>query len=138
MDGSGKMAPMTHEPVRSTPTDLEGMRDELAGLEATLHRPAPGWARADLSRLVTGDFWEIGASGRTYSRDYVLDTLQERSWRGQPQPFEPSRFVLQRLGGDVYLLSYDLLQGDRKTRRASVWIHTPVGWKCRFHQGTPW
>jgi hypothetical protein len=125
------------EPDRATPPELARVRDELGELEAVLHRPAPGWARADLSRLVTRDFWEIGASGRRYSRDYVLDVLQERSWQGSPAPFDPSGFEVQHLGGELFLLSYDLLQDGRRTRRASVWFRTPYGWKCRFHTGTP-
>jgi len=36
----------------------------------------------------------------------------------------------------VYFLTYTLLQGERKTRRATIWQNTPVGWKIVFHQGT--
>ena len=132
------MSPVSRqEPERVTPSERTGIRDELAGLAATLHRPAPGWARADLSRLVTRDFWEIGASGRRYSRDYVLDVLQERNWAGTPAPFAPSDFQVQPLDKDLFLLSYDLNQDGRLTRRASLWFRTPLGWKCRFHTGTP-
>jgi hypothetical protein len=41
------------------------------------------------------------------------------------------------LAEDVYLLTYTLIQGnERKTRRSTIWQHTPEGWKIVYHRGT--
>jgi len=40
------------------------------------------------------------------------------------------------LAPDLYLLTYTLLQEERKTRRSTLWEHTETGWKILFHQGT--
>ena len=40
--------------------------------------------RPTSNAATTKDFWEVGASGRAYSRDEVLQTLRER-WRTQPE-----------------------------------------------------
>jgi hypothetical protein len=83
------------------------------------------------------EFWEIGASGRRYSRKYVLETLEAR----QDDPvdddaWETTDFHCRELARDLYLLTYTLLQGERRTRRASIWRRSPAGWVVVFHQGT--
>lgn len=78
--------------------------------------------------MTVPDFWEVGASGRRYSRDYVLAEL-ERRW-------ETADFHGRRLSHEVYLLTYTLFQGKRQTRRATIWQRTVAGWKILFHQGT--
>ena len=45
--------------------------------------------------------------------------------------------VSRKLAGDLYLLTYTLLQDHvRKTRRSTIWQRTASGWKIVFHQGT--
>ena len=41
---------------------------ELRELEPIFHRPQYFASRSALARLVSPQFWEIGASGRRYSR----------------------------------------------------------------------
>jgi hypothetical protein len=82
------------------------------------------------------DFWEVGASGRRYSRDYVLAELERRHAEKTVDAWETMDFHCRRLAEEVYLLTYTLLQGERKTRRATIWQRTPTGWKIVFHQGT--
>ena len=87
--------------------------------------------------MVASDFWEIGASGRRYSRQYVLETLEARE--DDPvddDDWETSDFHCRELARDLYLLTYTLLQGERRTRRATIWRRTPSGWVIVFHQGT--
>lgn len=80
----------------------------------------------------------MGASGRRYSRNYVLDILEERFQQDQSGDiWETSDFYCKRLGADVYLLTYTLLQHrTRKTRRSTIWQQTTEGWKIVYHQGT--
>jgi hypothetical protein len=88
--------------------------------------------------MTTLDYWEVGASGRRYSRSYVLDLLEERFQQDQSDDiWATSDFYCKRLSKNVYLLTYTLLQhGTRKTRRSTIWQQTAEGWKIAFHQGT--
>ena len=110
---------------------------ELASREPIFHRPEFGTTRADFERMTMPDFWEVGASGRRYSREFVLDTLEERHRKPAVEVWETMDFACRELAPDVYLLTYTLLQdGARKTRRSTIWHRTPDGWKVVFHQGT--
>ena len=82
------------------------------------------------------DFWEIGASGRRYSRDYVLEVLDERRRHPIEDRWETTDFRCQELATGLYLLTYTLRQGARVTRRATIWRRVADEWKIVFHQGT--
>lgn len=88
--------------------------------------------------MTEADFWEIGASGRRYSREYILGVLQERYRNpgGHADSWRTADFACRQLGPDVYLLTYTLWQGERQTRRATIWRRSAGGWKIAFHQGT--
>jgi hypothetical protein len=131
---------MTHalcEPARITEPDLIAVRDELASHEPVFHRPEWGTTRADFERMTAAGFWETGASGRRYSREFVLDEL-ERRYASPPldDDWESCDFHCQRLAADVYLLTYSLRQGARETRRSTIWERVGADWKIVFHQGT--
>jgi hypothetical protein len=51
---------------------------ELSRREPVFHRPELGTTRADFEKMTAEDFWEVGASGRCYSRADVLDALDKR------------------------------------------------------------
>jgi hypothetical protein len=45
--------------------------------------------------------------------------------------------LLRRAGDGVYLLTYTLRQGDRLTRRLTVWQGSiETSWSALYHQGT--
>lgn len=119
---------------------LAGVLEELMTREPIFHRPEWGTTRADFERMTAPDFWEVGASGRRYSRSYVLDELERRYQKeGEdpaPDSLKAGEFYCRMLCGEVYLLTYTLLQGKRKTRRSTIWQRMPEGWKIVFHQGT--
>ena len=133
---------MNFEAEPDFPTDpaLAEVLQDLTRREPIFHRSEWGTTRADFERMTVSDFWEIGASGRRYSRGYVLDELERRyQLAGEdpaPASLKPSGFHCRRLCADVYLLTYTLLQGERKTHRATIWQKTAEGWKIVFHQGT--
>lgn len=96
-----------------------------------------GTTRVDFETMTAEDFWEIGASGRIYSRRFVLDELEKRFSVRREDVWETSGFECRRLAEDVYLLTYTLLQNHtRLTRRATIWQKTDEGWKIVYHQGT--
>jgi len=87
--------------------------------------------------MTADDFWEVGASGRRYSRVWVLDELEKRNAVPRVDIWEATDFFCRKLADGVYLLTYTLLQDrERKTRRCTIWQRTADGWKILFHQGT--
>ncbi|MES1153696.1 MAG: DUF4440 domain-containing protein, partial [Rhodanobacter sp.] len=64
------------EPDLTTPPGLLPVLEALRRREPIFHRPEFGSTRADFERMAAADFWEIGASGRRYSRAHVLDVLE--------------------------------------------------------------
>jgi hypothetical protein len=124
------------EPVMVTDPTLTDVLDELRAREPLFHRPELGTTRSDLEAMTTEDFWEVGASGRVYSRAHVLDVLVERYQHTDEDEWETSDFYCRRIGPEVYLLTYTLRQAKRVTRRSTLWKHTPGQWKVLYHQGT--
>jgi hypothetical protein len=125
------------EPAFDTAAELQEVLAELSSREPIFHRPEFGSTRAVFERMTAEDFWETGASGRRYSRQFVLDELEKRFAAPHEDVWETSEFQCRRLGEDTYLLTYTLLQDRvRVTRRASIWRKTIDGWKIVYHQGT--
>jgi hypothetical protein len=128
------------KPWLTTEPRLREILEELRSREPVFHRPEFGTTRADFEGMTGPQFWEVGASGRRYSRDHVLDVLEDRhqvaSHLALEDTWEAIDFACRELGSDTYLLTYMLLQGQRKTRRATVWRRVEGHWKILFHQGT--
>jgi hypothetical protein len=95
-----------------------------------------GTTRADFENMTDPAFWEVGASGRRYSREFILDTLENRMLQGYEDIWETLDFHCLQIAPDNYLVTYTLLQGARVTRRATLWRRTSSGWKILYHQGT--
>ena len=125
------------EPALVTETSVLDVLNELIRREPIFHRVELGITRTDFENMTMADFWEVGASGRRYSREYVLDTLEKRHASPHTDVWETAGFHCRRLAADVYLLTYTLIQGsERKTRRSSIWQRTARGWQIVYHQGT--
>ncbi len=117
--------------------ELADVLAELSSREPIFHRTELGTTRADFEKMTADDFWEVGASGRRYSRAFVLETLEQRFAAPHADVWETSDFHCRRLAPDVFLLTYMLLQdGTRQTRRSTIWQRTAEGWKIVYHQGT--
>jgi len=125
------------KPKLLTDPALAGVLKELSAREPIFHRLEFGASRADLEKMTAEDFFEVGASGRRYSRGFVLDTLEKRFATPHADIWETTDFHCRRLSDDTYLLTYTLLQEhSRLTRRCTIWQRTRVGWKILYHQGT--
>jgi hypothetical protein len=126
-----------NDPSLTTAPELQDVLAELSRREPIFHRPEFGTTRADFERMTAEGFWETGASGRRYSRQFVLDELEKRFAAPHNDVWQTSEFQCRRLGEDTYLLTYTLLQDHvRLTRRATIWCRTADGWKIIYHQGT--
>jgi hypothetical protein len=123
----------------SLPVDptVEAVLEELRKREPIFHRPEFGSTRQDFERMTDPNFREVGASGRRYSREYVIDTLVQRSSTPYEDVWETSEFECAELAPGTYLLTYTLVQHrTRITRRATIWRKASDGWKILYHQGT--
>jgi len=116
--------------------ELMSILEELRSREPIFHTERFGRTVEDFERTIAPDFWEVGASGRRYSREFILqmrskDKLVDADSTG----WKLSGFGLRRLGQDCYLLTYTLDQNGRITRRATIWEKCD-GWRLVYHQGT--
>jgi hypothetical protein len=124
------------EPTLSTAPHLLAVLEELKRREPIFHRPELGTTRDDYENMTDPTFWEVGASGRRYSREFILDTLENRALQGYEDIWETLDFHCLEVAPDTYLVTYTLLQGARVTRRATLWRRMSSGWKILYHQGT--
>jgi hypothetical protein len=118
------------EPMLATPPELMGVLDELRSLEPLFHT---GHAAESIAAPT---FWEVGASGRRYGRQYVLDVLRERAADPGAEDWHAEDFHVAPAGTDHYLLTYTLHQPGRVTRRLTVWQRSGGQWQAIYHQGT--
>lgn len=124
------------EPKRQTPAALLHIQRELVAREPIFHRPEHGTTREAFKAMTAEEFWEVGASGRRYDREHVLDILEQRCSAPHENEWETDGFYCQRVAPDNYLLTYTLRQAERVTRRSTLWRKTPHGWVIVYHQGT--
>ena len=124
------------EPQLVTEPRLRPVLKELMAREPLFHRPEVAKSRADFERMTDPAFWEIGASGRRYSREYVLDILDERLANPAADRWKTKDAHCQEIAPDLFLLTYTLEQGERITRRSSLWRRAADAWRVVFHQGT--
>ena len=116
------------------------MLEELRDREPIFHRRELGTSREEFLAQTDDQFWEVGASGRRYSRDYVIET-RTASLSSALEPWESANwsaddFYCQELAHHLYLFTYTLAQGDRITRRATIWRKEDDRWLIVYHQGT--
>lgn len=110
--------------------------EELQRREPIFHTQEFGTTIDDFERAVAPDYWEVGATGRRYSREFILQTFQAIPPVANGEEWECRDFGLLQLGPDTYLLTYTLNQWERLTRRATIWQRTSEGWRILYHQGT--
>lgn len=119
-----------------TSPQLLAVLEELKLREPIFHHPEFGTTRQDYEAMTDADFWEVGASGRRYSREFVLEALQNRAPDPEESQWLTRDFQCREIAADNYLITYILHQGKRVTRRATLWRRTAAGWKILYHQGT--
>ncbi len=110
--------------------------NELMKREPLFHRPEFGTTRQDFENMTIETFWEVGASGRRYSRKYVMDTLELRHSQPHEDIWETQDFHCLEIAPNNYLVTYTLIQEERVTRRATIWRRCDTDWKIVYHQGT--
>ena len=124
------------EPGFHTAPELREVLEALQAREPIFHKSEIWSQRADYEQLMHPCYWEVGASGKRYSREAILRHLETRI----PDPTESSwvvrDFQVREIAAHNYLATYTLLQGERLSRRSTLWRQTTDGWQILYHQGT--
>jgi hypothetical protein len=89
------------EPCLATDPELADILAELFSRERIHLWPELGTTRADFEQMLAAEFWEIGASGRRWSRAHALDVLEKRCALSQHDLWESTDYYCQRLAEDV-------------------------------------
>jgi len=124
------------EPELIAPPELLPILQKLKPLEPLIYAANAGKDSAYFDRLLAPEFWEIGASGRRYDREYVLSELEKRKKHPRDEVWHTDGYYVQALSGTHYLITYTLHQPTRITKRASVWRQEGERWLFVYHQGT--
>jgi hypothetical protein len=121
----------------STSSHLLPVLEELRAWEPIFHTPRFGSTPKEMEQVLAPEYWEVGASGRIYTRDFILQHLSEHPpLDAATAGWLCSNHAIRALGADTYLLTYTLEQGPRRTRRATIWRRSRAGWQILYHQGT--
>jgi hypothetical protein len=115
---------------------LKDIQNELTRLEQLFHHPAKDTSGFVFESMTEPDFWEIGASGKRYSREFVLRVLAERSANPSDVKWQLSNAHCLEIAPDNFLLTYTLMQETRVTLRSTIWRRHGENWKIVYHQGT--
>lgn len=110
--------------------------EELQALEESLWRRETR-CDPDYMRSITSDeLFEFGRSGRTYTREDLLDIPDQEI----PATLPLQGLTVHEVAPDVALVTYvselQLTTLDL-ANRSSLWVRSGDAWKLRFHQGTP-
>ena len=118
----------------------ENLLNRLRELEVSLHQPTVRSNADRLEELLHESFTEIGRSGQSYCKaDIVRQLLSEE----HSAVIWVQDFVMHEIRNDIVLLTYKSgylnAESDvsRHSLRSSLWQRTELGWRLRFHQGTP-
>ncbi|MEO6529461.1 MAG: nuclear transport factor 2 family protein, partial [Specibacter sp.] len=107
--------------------------ETVVELEKELLDPA---VRADPLRageLLHIDFEEIGASGRRWTRQEILEMMNDED----AAAVELQVLSLAQVDTSTALLSYRSVSPGGSALRSSLWQREAGQWRLRFHQGTP-
>lgn len=108
--------------------------EHLIALEGELLTATARSDRERLAVLLHDDFFEIGRSGRQWTRADVVANLPAERLRTITMREARVERITQNVAQVLYV-SHDAAT-DRLTRRSSVWVLQGGAWKMRFHQGT--
>ncbi len=113
--------------------------DELVELEPIFHRLPAGSDRAAIEAIIEPTFFEVGASGSVYRRDFVLRVVEQRYLDGtdpNDDAWKIADFDAADVSDDLVLVTYHLVFDGRPSRRSTLWRRHEEGWRAIYHQGT--
>jgi hypothetical protein len=110
---------------------------EAIDRERLLFRPEIRASADRLEAVLDPEFQEIGASGRLWNRDDMVQALTRGAARERPVPVSDTEMTGRLLAPGVVLLTYVSEVSGRQARRSSIWRRHDDGMRVRHHQGTP-
>lgn len=117
----------------AAPGGTTSPEETVEALERELLRPD---VRSDIGRigvLLHPEFTEIGSSGRFWTRDAMMMSLEESPGGSM----ELEMIGTDRIGADAILLTYRSHSRAGTALCSSLWVLDGGQWRLRFHQGTP-
>ena len=106
-------------------------------LELLVLDPITRQSVVQLDQLIADTFYEIGASGKIYTKKDLLESLPLEAVNncslGQS---EVTDFELNRISEDLIRVNYTLKEKTRNTQRTSIWEMKGAHYQMIFHQGT--
>ena len=113
---------------------------ELIRREPIFHHPELIWDARSFDEQIAGDFNEVGASGRRYSRsevkEIVLGRLKGTQTDSLADGYRIEEAESRLLADDVVQVLYTLRTPSRVTRRSTLYRRRDSTWQAVFHQGT--
>lgn len=108
----------------------------LRRLEESLWERSTRFDRSYMEVVLADDFFEIGRSGRVWTRQEVITTQAHDIVVELPL----ADFVIHMISNDVALVTYRTVvpgKASEGDNRASLWRRSGGRWQLVFHQGTP-
>ncbi len=110
----------------------EELKNTIIKLETELHKNEVRTDAEKLNVLLSDDFFEIGTSGNSYTKNDILNRLpNEEAYEVKSYDFE-----LREIADNVIQVFYKTESLGRKSFRNSIWLNDNSSWKMVFHQGT--
>jgi hypothetical protein len=109
----------------------------LRALEESLWRAETRFDRALMERTFAPDFFEIGQSGRIWSRDACLSHASQPLVARLPLAHFQVRLVTADVAHATYVSAVTYDGVEAYAHRSSIWRRAVAGWQLVFHQGTP-
>jgi len=110
--------------------------EKLQELEESLWKRKTRFNEQYMRNILAEDFFEFGRSGKMYTIDDSLSAPDQEINAVMPL----KEFTVHEIDERVVLITYiSEVQYDELevANRSSIWLKTNVGWKLKFHQGTP-
>ncbi|MFF5454586.1 DUF4440 domain-containing protein [Streptomyces sp. NPDC012950] len=117
------------------------VREAVEG-ELRLLDPGVRASRALAVELLDPEFTEVGASGRRWTYEEMLDALPGMAGDTEAGTrYEPAAFTGTLLAPGVVHLTYETVRDGHHARRSSLWRRAPEAdgghLRMYYHQGTP-
>lgn len=111
--------------------------NELRDLEEKLWKAETRFDRNWMDKILSSNFFEIGRSGRTYTREMIICCEPTEIPAAFPLFNFKARLITEDVAQVTYVSSVNYKTGLEKGLRSSIWSKQSGKWKLEFHQGTP-
>ena len=119
---------------------MPSLINELKLLEESLLQPEVRCDHVKLNKLLHPLFFEVGKSGKQYTREHVIEHLLTAP---NEAVVEATDYSISIMTKDCALLTYQSshrVDGSplvQLVHRSSLWVKVSEQWQLFYHQGTP-